>query len=240
MHLYITGQIPGDAIISNGWKYGFDYQSNADAVAMINSVTGLSYTAQGEVFEQTLAQGEYSYKYFFWTHRTAESDFWYNAGQVLDTQPAAIKTAGYATVISFREDGEPTNRLSSEPTTGPVNNNEFSDANGNYNSTAERLAFEAVSIPFVHLPLATSNASDWTLKKYNEYKPHLKAAEARGPVLAHCRSGMRSSAYTVAYIAQKNGQCTDWAIQEAKYIGFVFDTPDNVQIADFFKAVLKC
>ena len=209
-------------------------------MALVNSVTGLSYTAQGEIFEQTLAQGEYSYKYFFWTHRLGNSDYWYNAGQILDTQPAAIKTAGYKTVISFRENGEPTNRLSTEPTTGPVDNNEFSDANGLYNATAERVAFEAISVAFVHLPVDSSDAADWTLQKFNSYKPHLRAAEAAGPVLSHCRSGMRSSAYAVAYVAQKTQQCTAWAIQEAKYVGFAFDTPGNEQIVNFFKEVLKC
>lgn len=207
---------------------------------MINSLTGLTYTTQGEKFEQTLAQGEYSYKYFFWTHRAGQSDYWYNAGQVLDTQPEAIKTAGYATVISFREDGEPTNRLTSEPTTGPVDNNEFSDVNGLYNSTAEREAFEAVSISFVHLPVATSTAADWTMEKFNSYKPSLQAAAAAGPVLSHCKSGLRSAAYVIAYIAQESGYCTRWAVQESKLIGFVFDAPDNTQIINFFKEVLQC
>jgi protein tyrosine phosphatase (PTP) superfamily phosphohydrolase (DUF442 family) len=239
MYLYISGQIPGDAIIPNGWNYGFDYQSNADAVAMINNVTGLGYVAQGEVFEQTLAQGEYSYKYYFWTHRDG-NDYWYNVGQVLDTHPLAIQTAGYRTVISFRENGEPTNRLSSEPTTGPVENNEFSDANGNYNVTAEQEAFQAVGIKFYNLPLSGSNAADWTVEKYNTYKPTLQAAEAAGPVLAHCRSGHRSAGYTFAYLAQKAGQCTAWAVQQAKYVGFFFDTQDNAQTLKFFYDVLGC
>jgi protein tyrosine phosphatase (PTP) superfamily phosphohydrolase (DUF442 family) len=239
MHLYIKGEVAGDALIPNGWNYGFDYQSNADAVAMINSVTGQSYVAQGEVFEQTLAQGEYSYKYYFWTHRDG-NDYWYNAGQVLDTHPAAIKTAGYASVISFRENGEPTNRLSTEPTTGPVDNNEFSDANGNYNVTAEREAFAAVDIAFFNLPLSGSNAEDWTAKRFYEYRPVLKIAESNGPVLAHCKSGHRSAAYTFAYLAQKGGQCTDWAVQQAKFVGFFFDTQGNEQVIAFFKQVLGC
>jgi protein tyrosine phosphatase (PTP) superfamily phosphohydrolase (DUF442 family) len=208
-------------------------------VALINNVTGLNYEAQSEVFEQTLAQGEYSYKYYFWTHRVG-NDYWYNAGQVLDTQPEAIVAAGYKSVISFRTDGESTNRLTNESTTGPVDNNEFSDANGNYNVTAERVAFEAVSITFYHLPLSTSTTADWTVAKYNEYLPTLQAAEALGPVLAHCRSGFRAAAYVVTYLASKGGYCTEWAVQQSKLIGFVFDTPDNVQVMEFFEAVLQC
>ena len=239
MYLYITNQIPGEAIIDNGFKYGYDYQSNADAVAMINNVTGLSYTAQGEAFEQTLADGEYSYKYYYWTHRDG-NDYWYNAGQVLDTHPQAIKDAGYSTVISFRENGEATNRLATEPTTGPVDNNEFSDANGNYNVTAEQEAFVAVGITFYNLPLSGTAEADWTVEKFNSYKPTLQAAEAAGPVLAHCRSGHRSAAYTMAYLAQKAGQCTSWAVQESKYVGFYFDTKDNIQVMKFFREVLGC
>ena len=238
MHMYITGQIAGDEVISNGLNYGYDYQSNADAVAMINAVTGQSYAAQGEVFEQTLAQGEYSYKYYFWTHRVG-NDYWYNVGQVLDTHPEAIRTAGYASVISYRQDGEPTNRLSTEPSTGAVDNNEFSDANGNYNVTAEREAFTAVGITFYHLPLNANDAADWTVEAYTAYKPTLLAAQTAGPVLAHCRSGFRSAAYTVAFLAEQAGQCTAWAVQQAQYVGFYFDTPDNRQTLHFLRQVLQ-
>lgn len=240
LHLYLTGVVAGDAIITNGWNYGFDYQSNADAVALINTLTGLTYTTQPEVFEQTLAEGEYSYKYYFWTHRMGQSDYWYNAGQILDTHPGAIVTAGYHTVISFRQDGESTNRLANESTTGPVDNNEFSDANGNYNVAAERAAFESAGVTFYHLPLNTSDAADWTVEQFEKYKPTLQAAEAAGPVVSHCRSGFRSSAYSLAYLAQKSGYCTEWAVQQGKYVGFVFDTPDNAQVMAFFQQVLKC
>lgn len=244
-HLYLTGQIPGDAILSNGINYGLDFQSDPNAVKMINSLTGLNCQTQGPILEKPLAQGEQSYTSYFWTHRTGHDDYWYNSGQVLDTDPHAIKTAGYATVICMREDGEPTIHLASDPATGPVDNNEFSDANGNYNSSAERAAFEAVGVNWVYLPLGSNADStlqpvDWTAEKFEEYKPAMQAAEVAGPVLTHCQDGYRSAAYSVAYVAQKNGQCTDWAIQESKYIGFAFDTPENAQIVTFFKDVLKC
>jgi len=237
MHLYLTQQIAGDQIISNGFKYGWDFQSNADAVAMINAVTGLSYTAQGEVFEQTLAQGEYSYKYYYWTHRAGESDYWFNAGQILDTHVASIQAAGYKSVISFRQSGEPTNRLPTDPQTGAVDNHEFSDQNGNYDVKLEQAAFEGAGLSFSYLPINGTNAADWTVKKYHEYKPVLQAAAARGPVLTHCKSGLRAAAYALTYVADTTSKCADWVVQESANIGIIYTEQDQL---DFFRKVLRC
>lgn len=89
-------------------KIGECYETNFFFV--FSNFTLNLYSVTPEQIEQTLAQGEYSYKYYFWTHRTGSNDYWYNLGQFLDTQVQAIVNAGYKTVLSFRLDGEATVR----------------------------------------------------------------------------------------------------------------------------------
>eukprot|EP01034_Spumella_vulgaris_P023236 gene23236-29438_t len=229
----------------NGINYGYDYQANADVVAFINSVTKAQDTVKPESIEQTLASGEASYKSYYWVHRAGHDDYWYNVGQILDTQISAIKTAGYRSVISFRDDGEATNRLSSDPATGPVDNNEFSNASGNYDVSAEKAAVEAAGVRFFHLPLVSGATNTWTAEQYALYAPVLAEAEGLGPVLAHCASGYRSAVYVLAYVATKSQRCTDWALSEARLMGLVYDNPATQTATDkavvsFFHDVLKC
>ena len=173
--------VKGDAtnsssyIYSTGLDYGYDYQSNAAVVDLVNSITGSNDAVTFETIEQPLAHGESSYKSFYWVHRSGHNDLWYNVGQILDTQVGAIKDAGYRSIVNFRDDGEPTNRLPlSDPTTGPVQNDEFSDSNGNYNATAERLAVEAQGLRYYYLPLTSSATTTWTVEQYNLYLPAMK------------------------------------------------------------------
>ncbi len=229
---------------SNGLDLGYDYQANADVVAFVNSVTGAHDTVHAEIIEQTLANGESSYKSYYWPHRAGQSDLWFNVGQVLDTHIGAAQTAGYKSVISFRDNGEATNRLASDPATGAVANNEFSDANGNYAVATEQAAVTAAGVAFFHLPLTSGGTSTWTAEQFELYLPVLKQAEALGPVLAHCASGYRSAAYVLAYLTSKSGRCTEWALQQSALIGVVYDSAaqssTDKQVVAFFQEVLKC
>jgi protein tyrosine phosphatase (PTP) superfamily phosphohydrolase (DUF442 family) len=190
LHLFRTGVTPKDELFSNSLTLGWDYQADAGAVALVNTVTQLDppATVQPPVVELLLTDGEDSYKSYYWSHRVG-SDSWFNIGQVLDTQVDAIAAAGYQTVISFRSNGEATVRTSTDPTTGPVNNGEFSDEEGNYNVTAEQVAFQRAGLSFLNLPVSGEDA--WSAATLSEYSPALVAAAARGPVLVHCASGYR-------------------------------------------------
>lgn len=251
MFVELYSLVKGDAtnsssyIYSTGLDYGYDYQSNAAVVDLVNSITGSNDAVTFETIEQPLAHGESSYKSFYWVHRSGHNDLWYNVGQILDTQVGAIKDAGYRSIVNFRDDGEPTNRLPlSDPTTGPVQNDEFSDSNGNYNATAERLAVEAQGLRYYYLPLTSSATTTWTVEQYNLYLPAMKEAETLGPVLSHCASGYRSAAYSIAYLADKSGLCSDWALSEAGLLGIFYNNTDSSstdkQVVAFFQQVLQC
>jgi protein tyrosine phosphatase (PTP) superfamily phosphohydrolase (DUF442 family) len=245
LYLYQKGIIlNSSAIYSNGLDLGYDYQANTDVVSFINSVTGAEDAVHPEIIEQTLTDGESSYKSYFWPHRAGESDLWFNVGQVLGAHCEAVQAAGYQSVISFRDDGEPTCRIVSDPATGAVNNDEFSDDNGNYNVTAEQLAVTSVGMGFFHLPLTSGGSTTWTAAQFEQYLPVMLEAEARGPVLAHCASGYRSAAYVLAYLASKSGYCTDWALRQSALIGLVYDgaqqSSTDKQVVAFFQQVLQC
>ena len=165
---------------------------------------------------------------------------WYNTGQPLETQVEAIAAAGYKAVISFRNDGEETTRLPGvDSDDGPINNHEFSDANGMYNVTMEKQAFEAFGIKFFNLPVTGEDA--WSAATLAAYSPSMAAAAEAGPVLAHCRVGHRSSAYVVAYLAQQKGLCSPWALQQARRVGFSFDGMNSdASVLQFFADALRC
>lgn len=240
LHLFRSGVTPAEEIFTNSLTLGWDFQSNADAVALVNDMTGLNPPAevQDPSIEITLTNGEESYKSYYWSHR-AGNDLWYNTGQVLDTHVSAIADAGYRTVISFRSDGESTVRTSTDPSQGPVNNGEFSDGDGNYNVTAEQVAFEAAGVDFVSLPVGGSEA--WSAETLASYAPVMAAAAARGPVIAHCKSGYRSAAYMTAFLAQQSGECTAWALQQARRIGFSYDVNEgDAAVVQFYEDSLKC
>jgi protein tyrosine phosphatase (PTP) superfamily phosphohydrolase (DUF442 family) len=246
LYLYTKGVVfSAKDLYANGINYGYDYQANADVVALINSVTKSRDTVKPESIEKPLANGEASYKSYYWVHRAGHNDYWYNVGQVLDTHIGAIKTAGYRSVISFRDDAEATNRLPSDPVSGAVDNNEFSDGSGNYAVRAEKAAVEEAGLRFFHLPLTSAATNTWTVEQYALYAPVLAEAEALGPVLAHCASGYRSAAYVLAYLAASSQRCSDWALSEARLLGIVYDNPSSQSATDksvvsFFQQVLKC
>eukprot|EP01038_Epipyxis_sp_PR26KG_P010210 gene10210-13737_t len=241
LHLYLKGIVKSDdEIYQNGLKYGWDFQINADAVAMINAITNSNKSPlTQEIIEQTLTQGEYSYKYYFWVHRVGENNYWYNVGQILDTQLLAIHNAGYKSIISFRMNGEPTTRLPSEMgQSGYINNHEFSDKNGNYDVKFEADYTSYYNISFYNIPITSTS---WTASQfYDVFVPIMIVAEANGPVLTHCTSGYRSAAFTVAYIASKSNKCTEWALQQSSNIGFIYNETTDSTVIQFFQSVLKC
>lgn len=239
LHYFLTGQIKdAQEIYAHSLALGYDYQSNPSAVRLINEVTGRSDEAQAETIEQNLAQGEYSYKYFFWTHRLGNSDAFYNAGQLLSTHMAAIQTAGYKSVISFRPNGEPTVRTSTDPKTGSVENFEFSDEHGDYSVALEEKEVRRAGLLFFYLPLVSGGADTWSRKTFDNYAPILSAAMSHGAALVHCASGYRASAFTLTYLASQQKQCVAWVVDRAAEVGF--DLSTDKQVLAFAKDILGC
>ena len=163
------------------------------------------------------------------------NDSWYNLGQPLDTQVQSIVAAGYKSVISFRNNGESTS-CSNVP---DCVNHQFVDADGNYNVTAERLAFEGAGVNFYNLPMTGADA--WTAALLDAYTPYIDEAVSSGPVLAHCASGYRSSAYISAYLARQASQCSTYALQIARRVGFSFDILEaDEKVMNFYLEALGC
>lgn len=228
-------------IFNNSMTVGWDFHSDQSAVDLINAVTGLGAEVVPASIDLSLTDGENSYAAYYWPHRLG-SDNWYTLGQTLDTQVNAIQKAGYKTVISFRVNGEGTNRLSWEPQSGPVENGEFSDSEGLYNVTAEEAAVTAAGMAFYNLPVGGDLA--FTKEQFDSFIPAFKEADAKGPVLVHCASGYRSSVYTLAYMAMAapEERCIDWAIKEARRVGESVDLSEadiNKAVA-FWRTTLAC
>ncbi len=227
-------------IFSSSLTVGWDFQSDASAVELINAVTSLDAVVSPPSINLALTQGDASYRMYFWPHRI--SDNFYNLGQTLETHIDAIAAAGYKSVISFRANGETTNRLSWENQTGPVLNGEFSDDNGLLNITAEFDAVTAAGMSFYNLPV--TGALAYTKEQFDSFLPSLQAAAANGPVLVHCASGYRSVVYTLAFLALEDPQvrCVDWAIQQARRVGESLDLLPNdiAQAVGFWRETLAC
>lgn len=232
-------------LYTEGLTLGYDYQSNEGVVTLFNSITGAKDTVQPEKIEQTLANGESSYKSYFWLHRMGNNDYWYNTGEILSTHINAIGSAGYRSIVTFRASGEPTARLPTDPSTGPIPNDEFSDENGNYQVALEQGAVDAYNTQATHpiklysLPISSSSTNNpWTVERFFQYLPSLQEAASRGPVVNHCASGYRSGAMTLTYLAYTEHRCSTWVFTYAKQIGF--DYTSDAQIVSFVHAVLGC
>ncbi len=89
------------------------------------------------------------------------------AGQILPAEVAALADEGFTTIVCNRPDGE-----------------DFGQP------TAAEVAKECAShdIAFHHVPVGHGGLSTDTVERFREVVTHSK-----GPVLAYCRSGQRSS-----------------------------------------------
>jgi protein tyrosine phosphatase (PTP) superfamily phosphohydrolase (DUF442 family) len=238
LHFYLTKQISAEDIYPHSLNMGFDYQNNSGVVSLVNSITGRDDVTTPAQIEQNLAEGEDSYRYYYWTHRLGNSDQFFNIGQVLSTHAASIKTAGYSSVVVMRQNGEPTARLPTDPATGPVANYEFSDETGAYSVALEEKVMRAAGLHFYYLPLVSGSASTWTKATFDRYAPILSKVTALGPALVHCASGYRSSSFTLTYLASLKKECSTWVVDQAHMIGF--DLTTDVDVMAFSKEILGC
>eukprot|EP00466_Bigelowiella_natans_P017872 jgi/Bigna1/74664/fgenesh1_pg.30_\ len=252
IHMVTKGVRSPSMIYNDTRGLGWDYQSNTASNALISSSTGCRRPVSPPSMEQDLALGEDSYLSYYWVHRVlygthvaaaiflvGDMDGFYNTGQILETHIDAIVAAGYKTVISFRDDGEPTTRLPSDPSPGPLRNFEFSDAEGNWVLAKEAQAIREAGLSFVSAPV--SGVNSFTAKDFFTHETSIAAAEARGPVLAHCATGYRSIVYLLAYLGRKHGLCLSWAITEGMKAGFrLEERQEDSRAINFLKEMLNC
>lgn len=241
LHMVRASSSDDETFYNDTLGLGWNYQADADAVALVSAVAGIEVPVTEPSIELDLADGESSYRTFYWPHRVGRTDGFYNTGQVLETQVAAIALAGFKSVISFRSPGEPTMRVPSDPTEGPVDNDEFSDENGNWDGDAERASFEAAGLFWFSAPVS-SGGDVFTAGSLDKYTAVLDEALARGAVLTHCTSGFRSAAYALAYRGRLDGHCSAWATEAMAEIGFTLEEndPSTSAVIVFFVESLGC
>lgn len=214
-------------------QFGWDYVNNAHVNKFITTMLNTQIPAPKSTptIETHLTKGESSYQHYYWDRYSSACESYYVMGQMLNTQLASIATAGYTAVVNFRLDGEPTNRLPSEPEGTPLANNEFSDAHGRYDEAAEGVAVRARNMTYVHLPLA-ADGSDYTPAMFHKYRasilmaaaprsthrssssssssPFSMASSKASAVLVKCRSGQRAAAFLLPALAlDKNAAVVD-------------------------------
>jgi len=55
------------------------------------------------------------------------------------------------------------------------------------------------------------------------------------------RYNHRSSAYVTGFLAQQQGQCATWALQQARRVGYSFDVKEaDASVMQFYQDSLKC
>lgn len=116
------------------------------------------------------------------------------SAQPADGDLAAARAAGYRTVVNFRAPGEPG----------------FVD---------ERAAVEALGMRYVAIPVSGFDAS---LADADALAPVL-ADGAAGPVLMHCRSGMRAKLVWTLWLARQGGLSPEAALEQGRRAGLSGD-----------------
>jgi protein tyrosine phosphatase (PTP) superfamily phosphohydrolase (DUF442 family) len=240
LHHVLVGDAKASSFYQDTLSVGWDFQSDTKAIQVVADVTNTALAPlQPVTIELDLHGNQTGYMTYYWLHRLGHQDGFYNIGQVLSTQVGAISGVGVKSVISFRTDGEGTVRLPSEPASGPVENWEFADAEGNWNASAEQAAFEAAGVRWFNAPVGGTQA--FTVAQLDSYVPIFKAAAAVGPTLVHCKTGYRSSIYTLAYRGRSEGRCAKWALDQAQQVGFDLSSRDSdAKARKFFADVLAC
>merc|ERR1711871_345401 len=239
LHHILQGRASIHTFFSDSRNVGWDFQSDPTAVTLVANVT---HTAAVPVsapsIDLDLNGVMKGYEMWYWSHRLGGMDGFYNVGQVLSTQVSTIAASGYKSVICFRTDGEDTVRLPTDPAVGPIANWEFSDpSSGAWNASMERAAFEAACLSWHHAPVGGAGA--FTPAQFDSYMHIFEQAAAMGPTLVHCKTGYRSSIYTLAFLARKGHHCSEWALTQAQQVGFNLTVrPEDAHARDFLNQVL--
>ena len=116
-------------------------------------------------------------------------------GQIGPQDIEALKAEGFTAIVNNRPDGE---GGPEQPT-----------------SEAVRAAAEAAGLAYSYIPMTTQSLSPETLEAF-----HAAVQAAPGKVLAHCRSGARSTALWALAEACHNARDVDAVIADAGQAGY--------------------
>ena len=116
-------------------------------------------------------------------------------GQIGPQDIEALKAEGFTAIVNNRPDGE---GGPEQPT-----------------SEAVRAAAEAAGLTYSYIPMTTQSLSPETLEAF-----HAAVQAAPGKVLAHCRSGARSTALWALAEACHNARDVDAVIADAGQAGY--------------------
>lgn len=119
------------------------------------------------------------------------------AGQIRPTDVSEIAEQGYTTIINNRPDSEE----------GPLQPT----------SEENRRAAEAVGLSYHYLPM-TMTPEALTPELVDQFQAALK--NSQGPVLAHCKSGLRSAVLWALVQTAREGRDVDTVLNETAQAGF--------------------
>ena len=91
---------------------------------------------------------------------------------------------------------------------------------------------EAAGLNYVNVPVSPDNMSEELADKVLQQIDSLPK-----PLLTHCKAGLRSGAFSLMYIATKEGMSADAAMDKGKAMGF--DCDKSPQMKEFFKQYIS-
>ncbi|MDX2243200.1 MAG: protein tyrosine phosphatase family protein [Leptolyngbyaceae cyanobacterium bins.302] len=92
----------------------------------------------------------------------------------------------------------------------------------------EQQQAETTGLKYVNIPVKPDGMSDELADQVLQEIDQLPK-----PALIHCKSGMRSGAMTLMYVATQQGLTVEEAMQEGKHLGF--DCDSSPQMKQFFE-----
>ncbi|XHX76476.1 MAG: beta-lactamase hydrolase domain-containing protein [Stenomitos frigidus ULC029] len=92
----------------------------------------------------------------------------------------------------------------------------------------EQQQAEKIGLKYVNVPVKPDGMSDELADQVLQEIDQLPK-----PALIHCKSGMRSGAMTLMYVATQQGMTADEAMQKGKQMGF--DCDSSPQMKEFFE-----
>ncbi|KAL3852753.1 hypothetical protein ACJMK2_016370 [Sinanodonta woodiana] len=116
------------------------------------------------------------------------------------------------------------------------NPGEFGDDIG-YNETLERLAVEASSLKYYHLPF--SSDGKFSADAFSLMKDKLLEAGQQGPVLLHCASATRVAYVGVLAAALQHNKDFSWALKRIRELGFEVGPDKDMDVYEMYKVWLN-
>lgn len=95
-------------------------------------------------------------------------------------------------------------------------------------SRDEQQQAESIGIEYKNIPIKPDGMSDERVDEVLQAIERLPK-----PALLHCKSGMRSGAMALMYVATQEGMSADEAMEKGKQLGF--DCDKSPQMKEFFK-----